>query len=73
MTPKAFWGVVDFTGYHLNMCKHQDDTEIDLGNHQDIISIIESGNEKFKGKEGYTRLGKYEMLGEATNLVTGKP
>ena len=73
MTPKAFWGVVDFTGYHLNMCKHRDDTEIDLGNHQDIISIIESGNEKFKGKEGYTHLGKYEMLGEATNLVTGKP
>ena len=73
MTPKAFRGVVDFAGYHLNMRKHRDDTEIDLGNRQDIISIIESGNEKFKGKEGYTRLGKYEMLGEATNLVTGKP
>lgn len=73
MTPKAFRGVVDFAGYHLNLRKQRDATDIDLGNRQDIISIIEAGNEKFKGKEGYTHLGKYEMLGEATNLVTGKP
>ncbi|GES61994.1 benzoate 4-monooxygenase cytochrome P450 [Aspergillus terreus] len=71
MTPKAFRGVADFAGNHLNLRKRRDATEIDLGSPQDIISIIEAGNEKFKGKEGYTHLGKYEMLGEATNLVTG--
>ncbi|KAL5358309.1 cytochrome P450 [Aspergillus floccosus] len=71
MTPKAFRGVVDFAGYHLNLRKQRDATEIDLGSRQDIISVIEAGNEKFKGKQGYTHLGKYEMLGEATNLVTG--
>ncbi|KAF9885993.1 hypothetical protein FE257_012171 [Aspergillus nanangensis] len=71
MTPKAFRGVVEFAGYHLNLRKKRDATEIDLGSRQDIISIIEAGNEKFKGKEGYTHLGQYEMLGEATNLVTG--
>lgn len=73
MTPKPFRGVVDFAGHHLNLCKQRDATEVDLGNRQDIISIIEAGNEKLKGQEGYTQLGKYEMLGEATNLVTNKP
>ncbi|KAJ5133414.1 hypothetical protein N7526_004779 [Penicillium atrosanguineum] len=72
MTPKAFRGVVDFAGYHLNMRRQRDDTEFDLGSRQDIISIIAAGNEKFKGQAGYAHLGKYEMLGEATNLVTGE-
>ncbi|RDW74852.1 hypothetical protein BP6252_05994 [Coleophoma cylindrospora] len=66
-TPKPMRGVVDFAGKHLALRKERGSTI----NDRDIISVIEAGNEKFKGQPGYTQLGKYEMLGEATNLVTG--
>lgn len=71
MTPKPFRGVVDFAGYHLNLRKQRDATEINLGDRQDIISVIADGNEKFKGMKGHSYLGPYELIGEATNLVTG--
>lgn len=64
-------GVVDFAGMHLRLRKEKDDLEPDKSNRKGIISVIEAGNEKFKGQPGYTHLGKYEMLGEATNFVTG--
>lgn len=71
MMPKVFRGVVDFAGYHLNKSKKEDIIEADSSGRKDIISIIRAGNEKLKGQPGYIQLGQYEMLGEATNLVTG--
>ena len=35
-----------------------DITVIELGDRQDIISIIEASSEKLKSKEGYIHLGK---------------
>ncbi|EXJ81947.1 hypothetical protein A1O1_08014 [Capronia coronata CBS 617.96] len=69
--PKPMRGVSDFAGYHLAERRKRDAVEVDKSGRKDIISIIEAGNEKFKGQPGYVQLGEYEMLGEATNLVTG--
>jgi hypothetical protein len=68
-TPKSMRGVVEFAGKHLRLRKERDDREENKSGRDDIISVIEARNEKFKGQQGYTPLGKYEMLGEATDLV----
>jgi hypothetical protein len=65
-------GVVDFAGKHLQLRKERNENANDKSERKDIISVIEAGTEKFKGQPGYTQLGKYEILGEATNSVTGK-
>jgi len=71
ITPKPMRGAVDFAGKHLALRKQRDATQEEKESRADIISVIERGNEKFKDQPGYTQLGKHEMLGEATNLVTG--
>lgn len=65
--PKPMRKVVDFAGYHLAERKKRDTQELDKSGRKDIISIIEAGNEKYKGQEGYIELGKTEMLGEAVS------
>ncbi|KAI0965286.1 benzoate 4-monooxygenase cytochrome P450 [Xylaria arbuscula] len=72
-TPKPLRGVVDFTRYHLTERKKRDAMETlkDKTEHRDMMSVIEAGNEKFKGTPGYQPLNQYEMLGEATALIAG--
>ncbi|KAI8635559.1 benzoate 4-monooxygenase cytochrome P450 [Xylariaceae sp. FL1651] len=71
--PKPLTGVVDFTSHHLAERKKRDAVETleDKTGHKDIMSVIEVGNEKYKGTPGYEPLNQYEMLGEATTLVAG--
>jgi cytochrome P450 len=52
-TPKPMRGVVDFAGYHLAERKKRDAEELDKSGRKDIISVIEAGNTKYKGMEGY--------------------
>ncbi|KAH8879297.1 benzoate 4-monooxygenase cytochrome P450 [Thozetella sp. PMI_491] len=71
--PKPMRGVVDFAKYHMDERKKRDavETAEDKTGHRDIMSVIEVGNEKFRGTPGYQPLNQYELLGEATTLVAG--
>ncbi|OCL10396.1 benzoate 4-monooxygenase cytochrome P450 [Glonium stellatum] len=65
MTPTPLRGVVDFSRKHLQI-RVQRDAAGEKSN--DIMSVILAENEKVPDSE---KMGRYELLGEATALVAG--